>query len=299
VDGELYAIGGSEQQGKQQQESSTLTLRYDPMANSWQEMAALPHRLSHAGVASLDGKIYAIGGFTDAIHIGPQHTAYVYDPRTNHWSDIPPLAQARGSIAVTAVDGKIHIFGGRTSSQITTIPGKNGAPALQAGFGTVNTHEVYDPATNLWSSAAPIPGQPRDHMGIAVVNGKVHLFGGRVADVTDNLARHDVYDPATDRWTTAAPLPKPRSSGAYTVLDGRIVYAGGECKPGGAAFTPNVFDDVTEYDPATDHWTTLIPLPRARHAFGAATIGDTAYFVGGAPLCGGGTSTSVFALTQR
>jgi N-acetylneuraminic acid mutarotase len=131
------------------------------------------------------------------------------------------------------------------------------------------------------------------------LNGKVHLFGGRTADVSDNLDRHDVYDPKTNTWTPAAPLPRPRSAGAYAVLDGRIIYAGGECKPGGAPFSPNTYDDVTAYDPRTDRWTSLTQLPQGRHAFGAATVNNVAYFVGGAPVCAGGAMTDMLSLRVR
>lgn len=182
---------------------------------------------------------------------------------TDRWSALPPVAPPRGSIAVAAGGGRLHIFGDRVSTKVVKEPSKPGEPQFSAGFGTVGTHQVFDPATNRWSDAAPIPGEPRDHMGVAVLDGKIHLFGGRVADTIDNLARHDMFGPATGRWTRAAPLPTPRSSGAYTVLGGRIFYAGGECKPGGQPFTPNVFADVTAYDPRADTWATLPKLTRA------------------------------------
>ncbi len=135
-------------------------------------------------------------------------------------------------------------------------------PELSAGFGTVNTHEIYDPKTGKWAQGPTVPGPARDHLGVAVVDGKIHLFGGRVADVVDNLDRHDVYDSKTNQWTTAAPLPNPRSSGAYTVLDGLILYAGGECKPGGQPFTPNTYDDVTAYNSKTIGGRLLRPCLR-------------------------------------
>lgn len=272
-------------------------MMFDPAQNTWQMQAPLPHLLSHAGVAALDGKLYAIGGFITPVHIGPQDLAFVFDPKTNQWSALPKISSPRGSIAVAGVNGKLHIFGGRISSRVDTLPPSPGFPQLLSGFGIVNTHEIYDPATGKWSLSAPVPGPARDHMGIAVLNGKVHLFGGRTADVADNIDRHDVYDPQTDQWTTAAPLPRPRSSGAYTVLRGLIIYAGGECKPGGQAYTTNVYEDVTAYDAKTNSWITLKPLPQAHHAWGAATVGDVAYFAGGALLCGGGTSTDMLTFS--
>lgn len=298
LDGKIYAVGGTEQEGQNAPNwASTLNMMYDPEHDTWHKQAPLPHPLSHVGVAAMGGKLYAIGGFTGVVHMGPQDLAFVYDPKANRWSALPNISSPRGSVAVAAVGGKLHILGGRTSTKVVKIPSPPGAPEMFAGFGTVNTHELYDPTTGKWSKGSPMPGPARDHMGIAVLDGKIHLFGGRVADVVDNLDRHDVYDPQTDQWTTAAPLPHPRSSGAYTVLHGWIIYVGGECKPGGQPFTANVYDDVTAYDAETNQWTALKALPQARHAFGAATVGDTAYFVGGAPLCGGGTSTDMLALT--
>ncbi len=298
LDGKVYVLGGTEQIGDGKPIwNSTLNSMYDPRTNTWTNEAPLPTGLSHIGAATLDGKLYAIGGFTDIVHMGPQDLAFVYDPKANRWTALPDISSPRGSVAAAAVDGKLHIFGGRISDKIVKLPAAPGMPELSAGFGTVTTHQVYDPKSGKWTDGLPIPGPARDHMGIAVLDGKVHLFGGRVADVVDNLDRHDVYDPKTNKWTTAAPLPKPRSSGAYTVLDGLIVYAGGECKPGGQPFTPNAFDDVTAYDPKTDKWTALKNLPQARHAFGAATIGHSAYFVAGAPLCGGGTTVDTLMFT--
>jgi len=298
--GRIYVVGGTEGDGQNPTSWATAsTSVYDPATDRWHAAAALPHGLSHAGVAALNGKLYAIGGFLTPIHLNPQNLAFVYDPAKDKWTAIPGLSSRRGSVAVAAVGGKLHVFGGRVSNNVLKMPSPPGAPAMEAGFGTVSTHEVYDPATRHWSEASPVPGPTRDHMGIAVLGGKVHLFGGRAADVVDNLERHDVYDPITDRWTTAAPLPQPRSSGAFTVLDGKILYGGGECKPGGQAFTPNVFNDLTAYDPSTNLWKVLQPLPQPRHAFGAATIGHVAYFIAGAQLCGGGSSTDVQAFALR
>jgi hypothetical protein len=65
---------------------------------------------------------------------------------------------------------------------------------------------------------------------------------------------------------------------------GLILYAGGECK-GGETFSEN-----EAYDPKTNRWLTLAPLPSGRHAFGAAAVGQYAYFTGGALACGGSLS---------
>lgn len=290
--GNVYIIGGSEQNG----ETTASNMMYDPAADRWELRAPFPVPLHHIGVAELGGMLYGIGGLTRNVHLGPQRRAFAYDPVTDRWSELPSLSSPRGSAAVAALDGKIHVIGGRNSAKVehVAIPG---GPALEIGVGTVTTHEAYDPASGRWEQRAPLPGPPRDHMGVAAFEGAIHVFGGRINDYTDMLDRHDVYDPAGDRWTTAAPLPRPRSAGAFTVLDGLIIYAGGECKPGGEPFSANAFDDVDAYDSKTDRWLALTPLPEGRHAFGAATVDGIAYFAGGALLCGGGATRDLFAFT--
>ena len=143
--------------------------------------------------------------------------------------------------------GKIHAIGGR---------GLNKA--------TVATHEVYDPSTGKWSKAAPLP-TARDHMGVIVADGRIHVIGGRTADNADNTNLHDVYDPTTNSWQSAAPLPIARSSGAAAYYHGLILYAGGECNQRRGTFSEN-----EAYDPKTGKWLTLAPLPAGRHGFGAA-----------------------------
>lgn len=276
IDGKVYVIGGTDKTGQ----ATNFNLTYDPATDRWEERATLPRALHHIGVTALGGKLYAIGGLTANVHIGPQSLTLSYDPKLDRWSELEPLSSPRGSLGVAAVAGKIHIFGGRKSPT-----------------STVTTHDVYDPVSGKWTQRTPLSGPPRDHMGIAVVEEKIHVFGGRINDYNDMLDRHDVYEPNTDTWTTAASLPRPRSAGAFVVLNGRIIYAGGECKPGGRPFTPNAFDDVDAYDTKTGTWSSLTPLPEGRHAFGAAAVDGVAYFAGGALLCGGGASADLLALT--
>jgi N-acetylneuraminic acid mutarotase len=298
LNGKVYVIGGTRQAPNAAPEwASTLNMMYDPATNSWTARAPLPQGLSHVGVAALGGKIYAVGGFTDIIHMGPQSVVFAYDPTADSWSKVGSLSTSRGSVAVAAVDGKLHAFGGRQADEILKVPAPPGAPEMSQTRGTTTLHEIYDPAKKSWKVGAPIPGPGRDHLGIAVLNSKIHLFGGRVFDVVDNLDRHDVFDPRTGRWSIAAPLPLPRSAGASAVLDGRIIYAGGECKPGSRPFTPNTFDTVTAYDSTTNQWQILTPLPSGRHGFGGATIAKVSYFAAGAGLCGGGALTELLALT--
>ena len=46
------------------------------------------------------------------------------------------------------------------------------------------------------------------------------------------------------------------------------------------------FDAVDAYDVATGQWTSLPPMPTARHGVATAVIGDTVYAIGGSTLAG-------------
>ena len=124
------------------------------------------------------------------------------------------------------VNGKIYVFG---------------------GFGAGATaNEEYDPSADSWSTRSPMP-TARDHIAVPVVEGKIHVIGGRLGSFARNLAAHEGYDPSTDTWSEAAPLPRARSGIASAVMEGRIyVFRGEE--------TGGTFDANEVYDSQTDEW---------------------------------------------
>ncbi|OFW01459.1 MAG: hypothetical protein A3I61_14980 [Acidobacteria bacterium RIFCSPLOWO2_02_FULL_68_18] len=259
----IYVISGN----SRGVEANAFTQEYDPTTGGWRELALMPSVASHAGAAALNGRIYVVGGFVANVHAGAINRVFEYDPATDRWRAVAPLSAPRGASGVVALNGRLHAIGGRDMERRT-----------------VATHEVYDPAANTWGLAAPLP-LARDHLGIAVAMGRIHVVGGRTDATVDNTARHDVYDPERNTWSTAAPLPTARSAGVTFSLDGRIVYAGGECRDAAARTT---FTEVEAYDPTTDRWTALPPLQPGRHAAAAAAIGSQAYLFGGNTGCGGG-----------
>jgi len=272
----IYVIAG-ESNGEP---ASKLITEYDPATNRWRELTPIPHVTSHPGVAAGNGKIYVLGGFTGVPHLGAMDIAFEYDVATDKWRALPPLSSPRASVGTAFVDGKLHAISGRGLDQVT-----------------INTHEVYDPATGKWTTAAPLP-TARDHAGVIAVDGKIHVIGGRTAGYTDLVRLHDIYDPKADTWKSAAPLPTARSGGAIVYYRGLILYVGGECKrpnPGGGG---EGFAENEAYDPKTDEWITLAPIPEVRNGFGAGAVGAHAYFAGGAIGCGGApTSDTLFEFT--
>src|SRR6185503_14777492 len=123
--------------------------------------------------------------------------------------------------------------------------------------------------TSPWKKGAPFPEPDEELYGVAV-NGKMYVIGGW----GDGKARgvNYEYDPATDRWTKKQPMPRPAHHAALAAVNGKIYAFGGFVAPAttaipvGAAWEP--IDNSWEFDPATDSWKPLPPLPGKR---GSAT----------------------------
>lgn len=94
--------------------------------------------------------------------------------------------------------------------------------------------EAYDLVSDRWTTKATMPSK-RGGLASAVLDGKIHTFGGERTDgVFDN---HEVYDPARNTWTVEAPMPTPRHGLAAVTADGKIFVIGGGPKQGLAQTT--------------------------------------------------------------
>ncbi len=76
-------------------------------------------------------------------------------------------------------------------------------------------------------------------------------------------------------WKILSSLEEPRSHPAVAVYDGRIYSFGG----GGLDFKSLNLSEV--YDPDTDKWSSLLPMPTVRSGAMAVTLGDTIFVMGG------------------
>ena len=98
-----------------------------------------------------------------------------------------------------------------------------------------------------------------------------------VAPVAARAARSVRGHPPEPVGTGGAEMPTSRSELAAAALAGRIYVAGGIAQLG----TTAAFE---AYDPATDHWEELPPLPEAVHHLAAAAT-DRVYVTGGYTIC--------------
>jgi N-acetylneuraminic acid mutarotase len=135
--------------------------------------------------------------------------------------------------------------------------------------------EKYDPASNIWSTLAPMP-TAREELAVAAFGGRVYAVGGTNGGFLNTL---EAYNPSTNVWATLAAMPTARDDLAAAAApchgaSGTCLYAIGGWN--GAA----VLATVEQYNPATNTWSTLAPMPTPRGGL-AAAAGAHVYAVGG------------------
>jgi N-acetylneuraminic acid mutarotase len=251
---------------------------YNIANNTWTStLAPGPLGMHHPNLASVDGKIYVLGGMKAPWN--PTGESFKYDIATNKWANVAPVPIGVGSAAVGVLDKKIWLVGGWKSGK--------------GGTGLTTTGEVfeYDVDVDKWTAHPSIPlPQPRDHAGPAVINSTLYIVGGRVGSPTAN--RDTVFSlnlASPDRkWTELAKLPFVRGGISAAAVGNKIYAFGGE---GNFQSPKGVFGDAFVYDVGTNKAEVLGKMTVPRHGFGAVTVGQEIYLPGGGLRMGGGEAT--------
>jgi N-acetylneuraminic acid mutarotase len=258
-----------------------LVYEYDPKTDKWTKKKQMPIPAHHVAAVEYRGKIYLFGGGAQPEPAGgnwvPLDNAWEYDPAKDLWKALAPMPTARGSAVAAVVGGKIYVMGGAS-----VHPGAKLVSLTPTGpHRSVAVNEMYDPVTNKWETRSPMP-TARNHASVGAVNGKIYVIGGRVGSVFVNASATDIveeYDPSIDSWGVAkARMPSARSGVAYGTYGDKIYVAGGEYLNSQVV---GAFRDLQAYDPATNSWTMLAPLPLPRNAPAVAVLGNRLYLISG------------------
>ncbi|MGM4990799.1 Kelch repeat-containing protein [Tardiphaga sp. 841_E9_N1_2] len=138
-------------------------------------------------------------------------------------------------------------------------------------------HHVYDPASDQWLDAAPLP-RGANHVSVAADAGRVYALGGFMQQNRGSDQNAYTYDVAANRWDAIAPLPRPRGAGAAVALNGKIHLIGGASEPAVERASVS-WHEV--YDPKTDKWETRKALPGARDHVGCVATRGVIHVIGG------------------
>ena len=254
----------------------------------WQFVANMPLDLYGAAGASDGTYFYAAGGYSFSLFPQPGIVNSLYrwspDPSPNGtWTTSAPMPQA--AAGATAVyyppTNKIYVFGG-------------GDPDTGE---TYNITQIYDIASNTWSTGAPMP-DVRDWPagGYIPATGQIYIISGyRTTYVNTAQPNTWAYDPVADSWTDltgSAPFPNPAGGTAYGVINNKLYIAGG-----GNGQPINL---TWEYDPVANTYTQKADEPAMwqNHVPGSAVASGLLWvFGGGSPFSGVGAGNSALPST--
>jgi N-acetylneuraminic acid mutarotase len=222
--------------------------------DTWTEKADMPTARSGLSACTVNGKIYAIGGYGQG---GLLHTVEEYDPKTDKWTRKADMPTARYYLATCEANGKIYAIGG-------------GLDENDMDFSAV---EEYDPVKDEWTKKADML-TARHWLSASFVNGKIYAIGGLVGNPMHHLSTVEEYDPAEDKWTKKASLPRKLHTISTSVVNGKIY---------GFAGVDNgiIIQTVYEYDPLIDKWTAKANMPTKRWRVCTSVVNKRIYAVGG------------------
>ena len=151
-------------------------------------------------------------------------------------------------------------------------------------------------AQGTWTSLAPVP-TPTEGMTVGGV-GQVIIaaYGDSLGFGDTNLTR--LYNISSNSWSLGVPGPlPPRAEEAYgeTTHGGFLYVIGGRS----AFCTTGVCNNLERYDPVTNTWATLTPMPTARAAAAAAVFDNSIYVIGGRLSGGGPCSGGPLSTVER
>jgi SSS family solute:Na+ symporter len=245
-----------------------------PAAAEWIAAGPLPHAIAYGGAVTTPAGVACLGG-DDGSRVFADAFLLVWDPAARRLAtrSLPAVPAARTAVGAALVGDAIVCVGGQAGLGLDSAV--DDCFRLAVGGGA-------------WERLPPMPGGPRS-MPIVVsqtVAGEERLFvfGGRrqrpgtsgaagiepLADAAEFSPRRHAADPATG-WRRLRPAAAALMAGAAMPLrDGMIAILAGDdgaripleaADPESVRTHPGFPKKARGYDPATDAWLDLGPIP--------------------------------------
>lgn len=199
-DGLFYFCGGVHPPTESDADNvSAKLISYDPalddplISQSPYTSIGLPIMITErydAAAAVSGGKMYVVGG---RVASGQSvATVEAYNFNTHAWEALPPMQDARSGATALAIGGKIYVHGGAYY------------PSNEASQTLLQTAEVYNPNTGVWSYTLPLDTPSNNGAAVAMPgpgavsdasqsNNTIWYFGGDGANGELNLLEEFVY----------------------------------------------------------------------------------------------------------
>eukprot|EP00961_Rhodomonas_salina_P140338 1888613-Rhodomonas_salina.1 len=231
----------------------------DLMLMVWEDLSVLGSSVSARvlmGFSSVGEKLYVIGGLSD---YGARYTDHVLggvrilDPTARTSTDLSVfgLPPPRSAFGFGSTGGRLYMFGGMWADH------KN-----WNGNQFYNDLFRYDPSTMAWQDLSLVqnsPPSPRFDMGFSASDGKLFVFGGKIADGSEGYVNDlHMFDEATLSWQeltyNMSTAPVKRVGPAFAAVGDKLFLFGGSVD----VWRPDLYiDELHMFDLASMAWHSL------------------------------------------
>lgn len=264
---------------------------YDPVGNIWTPTGTIPAvgvgaLIYHQASLLADGTVLVIGGFDNdgTFNTFSTTTTFRWDPNSGNWSTWAPRpgGPIAGHSQYVLSDGmSVLIAGGTTPGHVA-----------------IATSQIYNAATNIWTSTGPLPSARAMAASAKLIDGRLLIAGGTNhvqtgISVTDFSTAY-TYSEASGSWTAVGSMHYARQNGgannALRFADGRVIVIAGQTE---VAQVPAQTSNTTEiFDPTSNTWSIGPSLPIHLNNAAVALLG-----LGTACVFGGNGDDTVYAPT--
>jgi N-acetylneuraminic acid mutarotase len=179
-------------------------------------VATLPYPVESPLAAAYNGYIYVFGGKSGAESGSSQPFRKItikFDPNTYTYTSLAELPHYRGGGKALVFNNLIYLVGGSTVTQ------------ANAPYGTTDSTpvvDVYNPATNSWTTKGEVP----------IENGMAVLINGTIYLVARDLSSAYKYDSTNDTWSSISSQFTDTTGGfngssCFGVVGNKIYVLGG------------------------------------------------------------------------
>ena len=256
---------------------------YNRATDQWESAGPLlVARQSHTATLLKDGKVLVVGGISSGAYPSLA-SAEIYDPVANRWSTTGPLQQGRALHSATLLrDGKVLV-----------VAGDAGGTSLSDSFfpHPLATAELFDPATNRWTSVSALSTPRWWHTATRLANGNVLVAGGAMTDGKHSIPVKDsaVFEVQTQTWRSVAFLNSERFGHTATLLPN-----GGVLLTGGFGVTGNLGSSEI-FDPVANVWNPAGQLASPRSAHTATLLANGKVLVVGGSTYASMASAEIYS----
>ncbi|KAK2493510.1 hypothetical protein MC885_021541 [Smutsia gigantea] len=232
----IVVIGGSNRKGLLKLPFADA---YHPGSRRWTALPTLPgYMRSEFAACALRNDVYVSGGHVNSRDV------WMFSSHLHTWVKVASLQEGRWRHKMVVVQGQLFAVGGFD------------------GLRRLRSVERYDPFSNTWAAAAPLPEAVSSAAAVPC-RGQIYVIGGARQDGVQ------CFDPKEDRWSLRLPAPFSQRCLEAVCLEDTIYVAGG------------LMSKIFTYDPDRDVWGEAAILPSPVESCGVTVCDGKVHILGG------------------